>query len=63
MVMMVVAVILILLLSDKYDSNATLISMNKPIFTSEIKFPSITLCPKEQTSTSRIAKFVEQSYA
>lgn len=59
--MVVFAGILINLLSLVYASNATLISSNKPIFASQIGFPAITLCPKDQIISSKIAKFVEMS--
>lgn len=59
--MIVFAGILINLLSHVYTSNATLISLNKPTFASQIGFPAVTLCPKDQVISSKIAKFVEKS--
>lgn len=61
LIMLVIAGVLIHLLAKVYDDNAVFINRGHPIFTSQIGFPSITICPNESVLPFKIRKLVQIS--
>lgn len=55
------AVVLIHLLIEVYENNASFITRGNPIFVSQMAFPAVTICPNQAVLPSKISRLVQMS--
>lgn len=59
--MIVLTGVLIQLLAEVYDDNAIFINRGSPIFTSQVEFPSVTICPNDAVIPKKVRRLIEIS--